>query len=117
MLTTTAPTYTPINTVELGDCDTLHATATIPTGRDFTNYDDVVAYATATYGLDIADYLIGADDTGNLELEDTRDCEPAEYSDDQAESFADDLPAFGLDITWVITHMETGETLATATVH
>lgn len=117
MPVTTAPTLTLINTIELGDDQTLLATATIPTGRVFNSYDEVVAYATATYGADIALYLLGADDAGNLELEESTTCVAAEYSEDQVESFADDLPSFGLDLTWVISHIECGETLATATVH
>lgn len=115
--TTTAPTFTLIGEVELRECDTLIAAATVPTGRDFDTYEEVVDYATTTYGLDIAGYLAGADEDGNLLLEDSIGCEPAEWSDDQAESFADDLPSFGVDITWMITHFETDEDLATVTTH
>lgn len=115
--TRTAPTITTITCVELHDCDTLHATAVVPTSETLDTYEQAHAYTTATYGADIADLLFEVDDYNNLHLEMTFGCVPATWSEGQVETFADDLPTLGKDVTWMITHFESDTDLATATVH
>lgn len=117
MIVTTAPTFTLIDTVELGDGDTLIATAVMPTSETFGTFEQAHAYMVDTYGADIAGYLVEVDESNNLVLEDATTCEDADYSDEQAESFVDDLPSLGRDVTWLIRHCESSADVATATVH
>lgn len=112
-----APTITTITCVELHDCDTLHATAVVPTSETLDTFEQAHAYTTATYGADVADRLFEVDEYNNLHLEMTLKCVPEKCSEAQVELCVDDLPTLGKDVTWMITHVESDTDLATATVH